>query len=368
MPTYSRFRGANDGPNPHLLVVLGQASWLEWLPEFLDHPTYTTELVTLPPDSDGAFVRGARHDGVVFLSHHSTLGRDAQLAESLRREASVPVLCHPLPVAVLAGDKRAMAGFAAAVPGLRAIPELTPRLAVDYLGVRAGNAVVRKQRRGTEGQGLRVLREVGDLERAEEDWLLQPFVDGCEFSVNLIRRGERVLAFEPVFKGSTSLDGVHPCRRERLCPWPDLGPAERRRMIALAVRYAAAIGADGLVEVEFVLRGEDVIFLEVNPRLSATMRLASLACERSIFVELLLSLADPDWAGGEAAAMRFGGERPIPKNVPAAELARLRNRLPLWVSTRASTVAPDPRTLRSQLDELAAGLAAAETLTPEPIR
>jgi hypothetical protein len=117
---------------------------------------------------------------------------------------------------------------------------------------------------------------------------------------------------------------------------------------------AGAIGIEGLVEIELILAGDEIFFLEVNPRLSATMRMTSLACNRSIFAEVALPQLVPGWPGESPRPVCFTAELPIPPGAEPGALAQIG--FPLWISSRITTAAPDPDTLARQLYELASRL------------
>jgi biotin carboxylase len=219
-----------------------------------------------------------------------------------------------------------------------------------------------KRNDGTEGRDLSVVTHVADFDAALsrfgqlEGILIQPFVGGLEYSVNVVSgpRGHRV--FEPVCKGSSSLAGTHPCRRLRHCPCSVLTEGMRHRLVQASLDLAAAIGSQGLLEIELIAAGDALWFLELNPRLSATMRMASIACDRSIFAELALSRIAASWEGGVASAVRFTAELPIAPGTDVAVLHNLSASMPLWLSSRVTTAADRAEVLRGRLVEVATAL------------
>jgi carbamoylphosphate synthase large subunit len=288
-------------------------------------------------------------DLIVLLSHHSTLLRDASLAGLPR------IVGQPESVARLAQDKRAMGQLAAEITGCWAIPELTLAEARSLVG--CGQPVVCKRNGDTEGRHLRILGTADDAKRqTRDDELLQPFLDGVEYSVNLVCLNNTCLSFEPVYKGPTSRDAIHPSRRLRYCPWPGLAPCWRERMLDVAGRYAQAMGARGLVEIEFILTAKDLYFLEVNPRLSGTMRMTSIACGESLFAELALRALGRASHSAAIAATRFTAELPLTADVDVAVLESLAQTMPLWLSSRVTTAAADFASLQRQVHQLGACL------------
>jgi hypothetical protein len=155
------------------------------------------------------------------------------------------------------------------------------------------------------------------------------------------------MVFEPVYKGATTTVGIHPSRRPRFCPWPHLDATLRDRLVTVAEAYARAAGVIGLTEIEFIVSDDRIHLLEINPRLSATMRMTSVACGRSIFAELPRSRLDPDWPGASPRPVFFTAELPIPAGTDPRVLERLPE--PRWLSSRVTLAAPSWRLLGRRL-------------------
>jgi hypothetical protein len=340
---------------PRVAFVLAERSWTRWLLPFLRHDAYETRTHWM--DSDWPAVLddlGVGTNLLIPFSLHDTLFPTASVIAELSSTRRGAIIHASKQVALLAHDKRLMAQIAATIPGCRPIPELDVKEAQERLADGEIPAVVVKASDTTEGRGLRVCRTVDHLRATDvgpPEYLLQYFVDGLEYSINLVCHGGDCLAFEPVCKGPTSSEGIHPCRRLRFCPCPRLLPATRQRLVTVATEFARAIGVDGLVEIELILAGNEIFFLEVNPRLSATMRMTSLACNRSIFTEVALPWLAPNWPGESPRAVCFTAELPIPDGAERSQLAQIG--FPLWISSRITTMAADPDTLVQQLFEVA---------------
>ncbi len=120
--------------------------------------------------------------------------------------------------------------------------------------------------------------DLGDHEYAE------PYTDGVEYSVLVYRDGEQRVVFPPVWKGATGTDLLPPWRRLRLCPYPQLPAELGQRLGSIALDLADAADTVGFVEVEYLVTGDGrELILEINPRVSGTMRISALATGVPVF-------------------------------------------------------------------------------------
>lgn len=322
-------------------IVLGTGAWRAWLAPFLDDPRFDIEFAE-------PSVAPAR--AVVFLSRHATLRRDLTFAGPLE-ELGVPVVvCQPAAVAELALDKRRMAARAAVVDGLRPIPELSPAEAQRALAEGRARMVVAKPVDGTEGQDMFFFRRAEDLTTTgvrlfEGGYVLQPFIDGEEYSVNMMWNGGRCSVYPPVAKGRAG--EAHPIFRTRRCPAPLADTLLNR-----CVEYMRPFAPSGPVEVELICAGDEAFLLDVNPRLSATLRLSAVAAESNPFTDLIADALGLAPLGRVVASRRPALEWPLPRDLDDDERAALAGRKDVWISTRVTLAAPDLQALEDRADEL----------------
>jgi len=355
---------------PRLLYVLGAESWLGWLPAFLSHPAYDHHLVT-DPACVPELLRATPYRAVVFLSHHQTLHRDAELAGRLAELSSARIVAHPRAIADLAVDKRKMAGLASGLAGLSTIPEIPPETAAALLRRPGGAPLIAKPRRGTEGIGYRTLRSPADAAGVTEavasgEMIIQPLIDGVEISVNLIGVAGRVVAYEPVWKGRTGPDEPHPCLRLRHCPAEPEDEGVAARAVACCLGLASRLDLHGLVEIELIWDGQSLYLLEINPRLSATMRMTSVACDRSLFADLGLAAVGLAPPGTWVRATRPAAEFPCPRHVTPDLRSWLEREEGVWVSSRVTLTASSRAELDDRLREVQGRLTGPETDRPVP--
>jgi len=245
---------------------------------------------------------------VEFLSSHETLRRDYRLAEQLRA-AGVDARCQSSLAIAAATDKvmvkRLMEDSGVPTPpwGCGAAPRPN------------GSPSLLKRRSGTQSQGL---AWAGAADDPGGDCYWETYVDGVEFSVVLHREDGRTIVFPPVWKGSTRPDLSPPWRRLRVCPLPAGQRDLAGELTGLGSRVAELLDVWGFAEVEFIVSGGSPAVIEVNPRVSGTLRLVAMATGVRVFDhDELAALSTRPRAAGFAAELPYSGEPLVAKNVVA---------------------------------------------------
>lgn len=216
------------------------------------------------------------------------------VARKVRKATDKNVFAHPSMVAELAFDKIAMSKLAAGIAGVRTIPSLTWSGALEVLRAPTEQVIV-KPRSLTEGLECEIFATSLDLESSRfkasidaGECLAQRFIEGMEFSVNAILSDQFTQVYEPISKSHNSKnDWQHPANRLRKTPDPEIPRDTVGRLIEITQSYLNRIPGRGLVELEFIVDLDGIIwFVELNPRLAATTRMSSLVSRRNLFSDL----------------------------------------------------------------------------------
>jgi hypothetical protein len=320
VPSWAVERSDGSRALPYVLSV---PDWLDWITPFL--PAYNSHSPLLCwPNGGKPPLRlvAAEGTGAILLSHHATLDRDASYAQGKSR-----ILAQPAHVARIAHDKREMAELTRKIHGLLPIPDMNVEEATDHLSERKSAAVIVKD------NGMHAT-------------VIQPAVEGLELSVNLITDGASCWTYAPVWKGRNNDFVTHPARRTRRFPAP-IDPDLSARIMTLAARYAMAIGARGLLEVEFLVRDGEVFLVEVNPRLSATLRMCIAASRDNLLLKLQDIVHSPLGEDRRVAPTGCSVEVPLPVGASFRQLGLLLPLPGVSVSSRLTMSAPT-------MDEVAA--------------
>jgi hypothetical protein len=264
------------------VFVIGSSSIAGWLPEFCGRGRHEAQL--LVPDGLAELEelelpgRDRRDCEFVFISGHSTLSRDRGWAARLGH-LGYGVRCQSAPMVALGHDKVVMKrGLERA-----GIPTLPWRAAHEYSAGWTGapGVVVVKRRSGTQSEGMRIAPF--GLTPAEGEYC-ERYQDGVEYSVNVFAHGGRAVALPPVWKGPTSPELVPPWRRTRISAPEFTESGLAATMERIAIQIARQFEADGFLEVEFLVPADGlVVVLEVNPRVSGTLRISALAAREPVF-------------------------------------------------------------------------------------
>ncbi|MFE9576895.1 carboxyl transferase domain-containing protein [Nocardia sp. NPDC006044] len=227
-----------------------------------------------------AVVGAARKAGAGALVHpgYGFLSESAELAAACA--AAELVFVGPAPdVLRTFGDKIAARG-AAERAGVRVLAATSSGAGVaeiaDLLAAHPDGVMV-KAAAGGGGRGMREVRDAVSLGEAYERCRAEALAgfgddtvyaealvaDARHIEVQVVADGERALAL-----------GDRDCSVQRrhqklieVAPAPDLVAALRERLHDDAVRLAESVGCRGVITVEFLVRGDEAWFLEVNPRL-----------------------------------------------------------------------------------------------------
>ncbi|MGY1714157.1 carboxyl transferase domain-containing protein [Geodermatophilus sp. SYSU D01106] len=221
----------------------------------------------------GAAVRSgadALHPGWGFLSESPALARACAGAGVVFVGPSAEALA-------LFGDKTAAraraAGLGVPVPAATG-PDPAPEEAAAFL---AGGPVMVKAVSGGGGRGMRPVTDPADLPAALERCRSEARAASGDGTVYLERLlpGARHVEVQVAGDGAAVVVlGDRDCslqrRRQKLvevAPAPGLDGALRDRLAGWAAALCGSAGLRGLATVEFLVRGHEVAFLEVNPRL-----------------------------------------------------------------------------------------------------
>ncbi len=135
--------------------------------------------------------------------------------------------------------------------------------------------------------------------------LVDKYIEGKEAEVDLIGDGERFII--PAIMEHIERAGVHSGDSMTVVPPQTLSPKVQAQIIDYSLRLASALKVCGLMNVQFVIDGEQVFVIEVNPRASRTVPYLSKITGVPM-VKLAVSAQVGQWLPSESAACRGMGE------------------------------------------------------------
>ena len=288
------------------------------------HVAAADEAVELPGAGAGAYLdvdaivdaartagADALHPGYGFLSENPALARACAAA-------GVTFVGPDAEVLALFGDKARAREHARSV-GVDVLDATQrPTSAEDALAFLTGlgpwGAVMVKAVAGGGGRGLRVVREadaVADAIARASSEAAAAFGDPAVFVERLLPHARHVevqVAGDGIAVAVLSDRDCSAQRRHQklieIAPAPGLDPALRDRLHDAARRIVGPVGLRGLATVEFLVDGDTLVFLEVNPRLQV---------EHTVTEEVLgIDLVAAQLRLAGSASMQEAGLDPVP--------------------------------------------------------
>ncbi len=178
-------------------------------------------------------------------------------------------------------------------------------------------------------EGVRKIGNEKDLasfmeEHGDTDWVVQEYLDGSSYSIEIVARGGRMQTFQVT---RLEMDEIYDCKRV-ICP-SGLSAAQERAFGETAKILAEAVKLEGIMDVEAILSDGELKVLEIDARIPsqtptavyhatgilmplvyADMEDASppFRCRQSVLYEHVQVKDGTVWIGGEHL---MGGHGPL---------------------------------------------------------
>ncbi|MBK5445508.1 carbamoyl phosphate synthase large subunit [Peribacillus sp. TH16] len=130
------------------------------------------------------------------------------------------------------------------------------------------------------GQGMEIIRSKKSLLNRIENGtalvfpvLIDSYIPGKEAEIDLIADGKEI--YIPIIAEHVEKAGVHSGDSMALLPAQSLSEDIKNKMTIFAQKLVVELGYKGLMNIQFVIEGNDVYVLEVNPRASRTIPIIS---------------------------------------------------------------------------------------------
>ena len=221
----------------------------------------------------------------------------------IEEEYDIPVISSNVNAVAIASDKVKTKEFFKSI-GLNVPPAKVLNKAdfkdkeefIEVLGF--GFPIVLKQGEGQGGKDICITSEFNDVLdyfKTFEHALVEKFIEGSEVSIEVIGWDGEYLPLVPVYKGETSLEGIHPIKRLRYgpCDFDSIDNEEFRR---IAKQIASNLKSEGTIDMDLIYSKDEnkVYAIEINTRPSGT-RYLSFACTDLNPLNLLVDIAIGDF-------------------------------------------------------------------------
>ena len=261
-------------------------------PETVSTDFDTSDRLYFEPLDDESVFEVIRHEGVVSGNPDDLSpvilqfgGQTAiNLAEPLNKR-NVPIIGSPLDVIDIAEDRRRFEQF---LTGL-GIPQPPGAAVTNFdealeVAKRIGYPILVRPSYVLGGRAMEVVYDEEYLSRYlsvavrfddRRPILIDKYLPGKEVEVDAICDGKDVLI--PGIMEHIERAGVHSGDSFATYPGVNLYPTEVEQVVKHTTDIALAIGAIGLINIQYVIHGGQIYVLEVNPRASRTVPFLSKA-------------------------------------------------------------------------------------------
>lgn len=223
----------------------------------------------------------------------------AIMKEEIEEKHNIPVISSNVNAVAIASDKIKTKEFFKSI-GLNVPPanvlkrddfesedEFIEKLGFSF-------PIVLKQGEGQGGKDICITNEFSNVLEYFENFdeaLIEKFIEGSEVSIEVLGWNGQYLPLVPVYKGETSLEGIHPIKRLRYgpCNFEEMDNEEFRKM---AKYIAVNLKSEGTIDMDLIYSKDEnkVYAIEINTRPSGT-RYMSFACTDLNPLNLLVDIA-----------------------------------------------------------------------------
>ena len=223
----------------------------------------------------------------------------AIMKEEIEEKHDIPVISSNVNAVEIASDKIKTKEFFKSI-GLNVPPanvlnkddfktedEFLEKLGFDF-------PIVLKQGEGQGGKDICITSKYEDVLKyfnTFEQALIEKFIEGSEVSIEVIGWNGEYLPLMPVYKGETSLEGIHPIKRLRYGPC-DFASFDNEEFRKIAKHIAENLKSEGTIDMDLIYSKDEnkVYAIEINTRPSGT-RYLSFACTDLNPLNLLVDIA-----------------------------------------------------------------------------
>ncbi len=244
-------------------------------------------------------------DGVVPL-----IGIDGPLIEvaimkkKLEEDCGIPVVASPVSAAEICADKFSTKEFFD--KNNIKTPEYF-KITKNNLGkiqqkININEPMVLKKIEGQGGSGIKIISSNDHVEgyfQEFENGIAEKFIEGPEISIEVLRWNGKTVPLVPVYKGETTLEGIHPLHKIKKAPLniEDINNKENNLKIQkIAVDIAEKLGLEGTADIDIIFNAEtqENNVIEINARPSGTRYITNAATGINIMYELI-NMASGNW-------------------------------------------------------------------------
>jgi len=244
-------------------------------------------------------------DGVVpLIGIDGPLIEVAIMKEKLEEDYGIPVVASGVFPATICADKYKTKEFF--IKNKIKTPEFFEITKNNYNRalptIDQNHPMVLKQSEGQGGSGIKIVssfKEVHEYFQEYESSLAEKFMEGFEVSIEVLRWNGKSVPLLPVYKGKTTIEGIHPLKKIKKAPLNIEGInniKNNAKIQEIAVKIAETMGLEGTADIDLIfdMESRENNVIEVNARPSGTRYITNAATDVNIMHELI-KMASGKW-------------------------------------------------------------------------
>ena len=234
-------------------------------------------------------------DGVVpLIGIDGPLVEVAIMKEKLEEDYGIPVVSSPVSAANTCVDKYKTKEFF--VENKIKTPEFVKITKNGYKQIlNVHEAIVLKHVTGQGGLGIKIIQSTGNIKEylhEFENGIAEKFIKGFEVSIEVLRWKGKTVPLVPVYKGKTTIEGIHPLKKIKKAPLDIEGinnHENNQNIQEIAVKLADTLGLEGTADIDIIFDSEtrENNVIEINARPSGTRYITCAATNVNIMHELI---------------------------------------------------------------------------------
>jgi carbamoylphosphate synthase large subunit len=234
-------------------------------------------------------------DGVVpLIGIDGPLVEVAIMKEKLEEDYGIPVVSSPVSAANTCVDKYKTKEFF--VENKIKTPEFVKITKNGYKQIlNVHEAIVLKHVTGQGGSGIKIIQSTGNIKEyihEFENGIAEKFIKGFEVSIEVLRWKGKTVPLVPVYKGKTTIEGIHPLKKIKKAPLDIEGINNHENNLniqEIAVKIADALELEGTADIDIIFDSEtrENNVIEINARPSGTRYITCAATNVNIMHELI---------------------------------------------------------------------------------
>ena len=235
-------------------------------------------------------------DGVVpLIGIDGPLVEVAIMKEELEGYYGIPVVSSPVSATNICVDKYKTKEFF--VENEIKTPEFVKitKNGINHILNMDHQAIVLKHVTGQGGSGIKIIPSIGDIKEylhEFENGIAEKFIEGFEVSIEVLRWKGKTVPLVPVYKGKTTIEGIHPLKKIKKAPLDIEGINNHKNNLKIqeiAVKIADTLGLEGTADIDIIFDCEtqENNVIEINARPSGTRYITCAATNVNIMHELI---------------------------------------------------------------------------------